>query len=257
MSAFAEHSPGKTEPVRAAAVEGREYVCWTRMQAEAGESLTAILERKERERSVGRGVFMWGVGNAPPLIVRALARSDIPVTAVFSVMKSRPRSIDTAPPRSLLWRAHIDAHGIERLLPPHALVTSRGDTVSGAKVVHYALMCHSDRPLVLEHGRRFDPRCFRNAAGNHGPVAPSQVTALVRRVQVDHASGDYEANLTVMLTDSYWVRLTDPVELSPAEQALVTRSTRLSDVDRLRLVAELRCGPPLAAHNSYRQGTLI
>jgi len=119
MSAWAEGFPCQPAPVQAAASQDQEYVCWTRMQAEAGQTLTAILERKERERSLGRGMFMWGVGNAPPPIVRVLARCGIPVGAVFSVMKSRPKSIDAESTRTLVWRGYIDAYGVERPLPSH------------------------------------------------------------------------------------------------------------------------------------------
>jgi hypothetical protein len=242
---------------RAYSVARAEYVCWTRMQAEAGQPLEAILERKERERRVGQGMFLWGVGNAPAVIANVLARALVPVRAVFSIMKSRPKAIDAAPSRTVAWRGYIDARGVEQQLPPPALVTSRRDGASGAKKVHYALMCRSEAPLVLRHDKGFDPDAFRNAGGNRGPVGASQVTALLHRVRADHGCGAYEANLTAWLTDSYWVRLTDPVELSPAIQKLLAESTGLDDADWLDVVAKVRSGPPSWAQHGQRLGTLI
>jgi hypothetical protein len=213
---------------RSYAVPNDEYVCWSRMQTEAGQALEAIVERKERERKAGAGSFLWGVGNAPAHVTNVLARAGIPVRAVFSVMKSRPKAVDVAPSRTVVWRRYIDAEGVERPLPPHALVTSRGDSASGAKRAHHALMCRSDEPLAIKRGEAFDPAAFRNAGGNGAPVGFSQVTALLRRIEFDHQGSDYEVNLTAWLADSYWIRLTDPDEL---------------DADRLRVLADISRQP--------------
>lgn len=43
--------------------DGDTLVCWSRMQAEAGQSLDAIVRRKELEREANGGLFLWGVGN--------------------------------------------------------------------------------------------------------------------------------------------------------------------------------------------------
>lgn len=209
----------------------QEYVCWTRMQAEAGQSLEAILSRKEIERQAGDGVFLWGVGNAPATIVSLLAKASMPVRAIFSIMKSRPKKVDAEPARVVIWRRYIDADGTERPIPGHALVTSRGDSPSGAKRFHYALMCRSDEPLILRRGDGFDPNSFRNAGGKGAPVGSSQVTALLRRVQVSEGPTDYEANLSAWLTGGYWVRLVDPVEIDPIKRALLERMTGISPPD--------------------------
>jgi hypothetical protein len=151
-----------------------EYVCWTRMQAEAGQPLERIIKRKEQERRLGGGVFLWGVGNAPALITNVLARAGVPVRIIFSVMKSKPKDADIAPRSTVVWRSYVDANGAERPLPAHALVTSRGDSTLSMKRVHYALMCRSDEELVLRRGERFDPSAFRNAGESGGPVGASQ-----------------------------------------------------------------------------------
>lgn len=192
-----------------------EYICWSRMQAEAGQELGAIVRRKELERRAGDGVFFWGVGNAPSVLASALARLRQPVPAVFSVMKSRPKAVDTRPARMVAWRRYVDAAGSVRPLPSHALVTSRGDSASGPKIKHFALMCWSDRVLELRHGQPFDPSAYRNAGGTGAPVGASQVTALLKRTSLGLGETSYEANLAAWLVGGYWVRLIDPIECSP------------------------------------------
>lgn len=189
------------------------------MQAEAGQSLEEILKRKERERRAGNGVFLWGVGNAPSTAISPLARLRVSIRVVFSAMKSKPKAADVAPSRTVVWRRYIDEHGAERQLPEGALVTSRGDSASGAKTRHYALMCYSEEALVLRHGVPFDPSAYRNVGGAGAPVGASQVTALLRQVEDSERSSDYEANFTAWLTGGYWVRLSDPKELSSKAKA--------------------------------------
>ncbi len=197
--------------------QGDDYVCWSRMQAEAGQQLHAIIERKERERQAGNGLFLWGVGNAPAAQIRVLARLGIPVPVIFSVMKVKARAINSAPTRTLAWRRYIDANGAERPLPPGALVTSRGHSARGAeKERHYALMCRSEAPLRLVRGVPFDPAAYRNASGTGARVGASQVTALLRRVEEPNDNAAYETNMVAQLVGSYWVRLTDPVQLDAA-----------------------------------------
>lgn len=198
-----------------------EYICWSRMQAEAGQSLEAIVARKEIERRSGAGLFFWGVGNPPAIIASVLAQANVPVRVVFSIMKSRPRIADVAPARTVVWRRYIDAYGINRPLPPHVIVTSRGGTAGGTKRSHYALVCRSEEPLTVRRGEPFNPAAFRNAGGTGAPVGASQVTALLRRVAEDPGRSDYEVNLCAWLTGGYWVRLIDPVELDAPKLAML------------------------------------
>jgi hypothetical protein len=192
-----------------------EYICWSRMQAEAGQDLEVIIARKERERRAGGGAFLWGVGNAPAAITNVLARTGLPVRAVFSIMKSRPKPVDANPSKVVAWRRYLDSNNVTRDLPAHALVTSRADSALGPKKVHYALMCHSSEPLALRRGvESFDPTAFRNAGGTGAPVGHSQVTALLKRVDQKAIPSDYEVNLSAWLTDGYWVRLIDPVDIT-------------------------------------------
>lgn len=216
-----------------------EYVCWSRMQAEAGQTLDAIMRRKEMERRAGRGFFCWGVGNAPATVTSALARLGYPVAAIFSIMKSRPKAADIQPARTLAWRRYVDSTGAVRPLPRHVLVTSRGDSAGGPKDRHFALMCWSEEPLAIQRGLPFDPSAYRNASGAGAPVGASQVTALLKRTSDGDRTTGYEANMCAWLAGSYWVRLTDPVECDAdmgEVDALDVLSTPawLAFVDRVR-----------------------
>lgn len=199
-----------------------DYLCWTRMQAEAGQHLSAIIARKEIERQAGGGLFFWGVGSAPSRTIRPLARLARRIPVVFSVMRSKPKPVDATPQRVVIWRRYIDKEGAVRPLPDHCIVTSRGDSAQGPKRAHYALVCRSNSSLTLQSGVEFDPTNYRNAGEEGGPVGASQVTALLQpaaRRSADKPA--YEANMTAELAGSYWVRLTDPCELdSLAQQAL-------------------------------------
>lgn len=219
-----------------------EYVCWSRMQAEAGQSLAAIVARKEMERQTGDGLFMWGVGNAPAVLTKVLARAEVPVRAVFSIMKSRPKAVDTSPSLTVAWRRYLDANGVERALPLNSLVTSRGHSASGTKRSHYALICHSTAPLVIRHGEPFDPDSYRNASIAGASVGSSQVTALLKRVKYELGATGYEANITAWLAGSYWVRLTDPIPLSHEKLRLLSQSLDPEPTQWLRIVQEIRSG---------------
>jgi len=234
----------------------QEYICWSRMHAEAGQALPAIIRRKEFERRAGDGLFFWGVGNAPSVVVSALARLRKPVEVIFSIMKSRPKSADLNPSRTFVWRRYIDQDGGVRPLPPHVLVTSRANSATGPKTRHFALMCWSDRPLSIEYGRPFDPSAFLNAGGAGAPVGASQVTALLRRTSRGTGRTDYEANLRAWLVGGYWVRLADPVELSSGFDHLDvipdgTAADWLEFARRSRLSGD-KSSQPLAS-----QGTLL
>lgn len=238
--------PIPSRPPETANSAPEDYVCWSRMQAEAGQPLHAIIERKERERLAGGGVFLWGVGNAPAVAINQLARLRMPIPIVFSTMKSKPKAVDTAPSRTVAWRRYVDENGVERPLPKSALVTSRGDSASGAKSKHYALMCYSDTPLALSHGTPFDHAAFRNVGGAGAPVGASQVTALLKQVAEPAQSPAYEANIVAWLTGGYWVRLTDPRELD-AKAITDIASFDGNTIEWLALVARVRGASEKAA----------
>lgn len=218
------------------------YLLWTRMQAEAGQGLDLILQRKERERIAGGGRFFWGVGNAPAVITKSLARMQTFVPVIFSKMKSRPKSIDENPSSTVIWRQYIDHEGRVRPLPANALVTSRGESHLLAKRSHYALECFSAEPIRKRSAAKsFDPSAYRNASGTGRPVGASQVTSLlvpaVERSQIKEST--YSIDFQAVLAGSYWVKLVDPLPLEPAALSLIDRAAAEQE-DWVRFVAELR-----------------
>lgn len=234
------HQPHTLKSVSPHLVGQGEFLCWTKMQAEAGQTLEAILARKERERLAGDGVFMWGVGNAPALVTNTLARLEHPVPVIFSVMKSKPKAIDAAPSQTFIWRGFIDRNGHERPLPEHVVITSRGAADGGAKKRHYALMCYADQPLTFERGLPFDHLAYRNASDAGGAIGASQVTALVRRASAPSANAQYEANLRAELVGSYWVRLTEATLMSEEKVAQLASFEEAGEDRWLALAKRLR-----------------
>jgi hypothetical protein len=211
------------------------------MQSEAGQSLDAILLRKENERRANGGTFYWGVGNAPSTMIGSLSRMESEIPVIFSIMKSRAKIHDSAPSSVVVWRRYIDAQGFERPLPPSALITSRGESGSGArKSKHFALVCNSREPLKIVMGVPFDHRAYRNAGVKGGAIGASQVTALVTPVEVEHQLAEYEANLTATLVEGCWVRLTDPVQLSENQIAIYNTPQALAPSEWRDFVADLR-----------------
>ncbi|MCL4673905.1 MAG: hypothetical protein KJZ64_13465 [Sphingomonadaceae bacterium] len=216
------------------------------MQAEAGQSLDVIIRRKDLEREANGGLFLWGVGNAPSRFTHIFARMRRPISAIFSVMKSKPKRIDAEAEDLVLWRAYFDSAGKPRPLPPASIVTSRAGTSAGRKRAHYALMCQSNVPLQINRGgARFDPLAFRNVGEQGGPVGSSQVTALLRQVAMQRENASYEVNMTADLVEGYWVRLCDPVLIGPAEKADLDNLSSCSVVDWAQLAARLRDRPAL------------
>ena len=227
--------------VRASATARDGYICWSRMQAEAGQGLEAIIRRKELERQSNEGVFVWGVGNAPARLTRLLAQAQQPVRAIFSIMKSKPRVCDAEADELLVWRAYVDTDGIERPLPAGSIVTSRASAGMNRKRAHYALVCKSERVLALDHrGARFDPGAFRNVGGQGRPVGASQVTALLRQVAGQREDASYAVNMEACLVGSYWVRLTAPVPLPRDGKSALDQAEDMTVESWLELACRLR-----------------
>lgn len=215
-------------------------VCWTRMQAEAGQDLRTILSRKDMERRAGEGLFFWGVGNAAPRSLGEVVRSNKRVDVVFSVMKSKPRQVDVSPSSIFVWRKFFDLDGLEREIPEHVLVTSRGDVQGKPKTRHYALVCFSSQKLELTDGEIFDPSQYRNAGLNGGVIGVSQVTALVKRCSATKRESSYRVNLRAQLVENYWVRLSDPKKVDPQKMSMSSGIHGTRRTDWCELVKELR-----------------
>ena len=152
-----------------ASVAREEYICWSRMQAEAGQGLAAIVARKECEREAGNGHFFWGVGNAPAVMISALARLKCPVGAVFSIMKGKPKTEDISPRRTLVWRKYLDVTGVERELPPNALITSRAEIKVSyqEETLCFDVFLQHSTPNNTRNGLRSPclPKCRRHRRG--------------------------------------------------------------------------------------------
>lgn len=233
--------PGELDngrPMTTSAPNLSSVVCWTRMQAEAGQDIQEIVARKELERLAGEGLFFWGIGNAPSRSIKELAKSYEDIDVVFSLMKTRPKVRDAAPMGILAWLSYLDANGLERPVPPGVLVTSRMETPSGTKKSHYALMCWSDAKLRLADDGPFDQTAYRNVGETGGAVSHSQVTALLVRMGVESSETDYRINLRAKLAGSYWVRLARPCVLwDQARTTLRNSYTRLEQMEVAEWVA--------------------
>lgn len=231
----------ETKAKRRCDAELSPVICWTRMQAEAGQNLEAIVTRKDLEREAGGGLFCWGIGNAPPRSLYEMVRGGPDIDVVFSMMKSRPKSSDVAPSGLIVWRSYFDFDGEERALPPNVLVTS--GPKAGARA-HYALMCHAEQPLKLADLGAFDPTAYLNVSEAARPVGASQVTALLRRVAGEQEDAGYRINLRASLVKSSWVKLGKPLELSARRRGELSEMLRfigaMTPTDWLRLVLGVR-----------------
>src|SRR4051812_32762844 len=85
-----------------------EAFCWTKMGAEAGQSLQTILARKDAERHLGNGVFFWGIGCSLGARMWRFVNSVTQPRVVFTPMRTRPKDIDVSPKRVCVWRAYLD-----------------------------------------------------------------------------------------------------------------------------------------------------
>ena len=195
--------------------------CWTKMGTESGEELAAIIRRKEWERQLNGGYFFWGVGQSLGENAKVAARDTTSLPAFFSPMPSKPKAIDVAPGRVVLWNAWVDAQGQIRQLPTHCFVTSRATLPSGRKKEsHYALVCFSDRELASQQENIcVFPKHLRNLTTNK-PLGASQVTSIVRVLNwTDEtcAAKGYPVSFTAELRSPYCVQLAQPLLLDAGE----------------------------------------
>ena len=184
---------------------------WTKIGVESGEGLAQIVRRKEEERASGNGIFWWGIGSSLGAAVRERARAQggsLPV--VFSKMLSPAKIDDVSPEIVWRWQKWEDESGRIHNIPKHVKVVSRGSELKGK---HYALVCHSDIPLVLEaDGEKFDPTLCRTLRGK--APGSSQVTALLTGPITKHTTGFYQVAFRATLIEPWAPKLLDPVVVS-------------------------------------------
>lgn len=187
--------------------------CWTRFGTEAGQPIQDILGRKERERTANGGLFFWGIGNAiGPSMIELLRRTDAP-EALFSPIKSAPRSADTRPALVAAWTRAEDLTGDPYDLPFHTLITSRID-LNNPRDTHYALVCRSTNELSVDTtDASIDMAGLRNLLTGR-PVGASQVTAVVKITSKLQSPGNcYKIGFRAQLTPPYLVRLRNPIPI--------------------------------------------
>jgi hypothetical protein len=254
-------SSSKTASLRTRARRSHDYVCWTRMQSEAGQDLDQIIARKELERRAGKGLFAWGVGSPPSTLVPQLAGARAEVDIHFSRMRSPPKADDRSPRATYVWRTYFDPYGVECPLPPHLVITSRAHTAGGPKRNHYALLCFSERRLALTDLGPFDPDCFRNASGSGGRIGSSQVTCLLVQHRKCQETAPYRIAFSARLIGGLWVKLGDPLLLSSRQlsrlKSVTRRAADASTAEWLSCAELLRTGGARKRLNDERTGRLF
>jgi hypothetical protein len=188
-----------------------ERFCWTRFGTEAGQTVEAILDRKEKERSANGGTFLWGIGNSVGSAIKELLRWCNQPQVVFSPILGAARPMDIRPDTVVAWTSGETVDGEPYELPPHSLVLSGRSGRPNVRP-HYALVCYSGSPLAFESSGAsllFDS--LRNLISGN-PVGWSQVTAVVSRdFNVAGDGKDYPVAFRALLAEPYFIRLRNPV----------------------------------------------
>lgn len=193
-----------------------EYFCWSKIGAEAGESVEGILARKEAARKAD-GVFLWGIGQPIASSIRALLEVSERPEVLFTDMLGPAKIKDLAPPSVRLWRSAVSAlDGTGFVMPQHSRVTSRGD-----RARHWALVCRSDTSILeAVSGAGFRKAELRNIASGKIP-ADQQITTAVRYVPNREAAGKRcLVRFRADLTPPFIVELRDPVNLPPPDASV-------------------------------------
>lgn len=213
------------------------------MGTESGEALSHIILRKEWERRLGDGRFLWGIGQSLGSNADIAAAGSRSLKAVFSPMPSKPKDIDVAPANVVLWNSWIDAAGQSRPLPEHFFVTSRALLPSGrCKEYHYALVCRSSTELATANTLRVSPLTLRNATTGKA-LGASQVTAVVAHSQQEPTPGakSYPVSFVVDLEAPFFVRLANPTLLKKRDLDQASEIVKAGDMDEwAALVLSLR-----------------
>jgi hypothetical protein len=197
---------------------------WTKIQADSGQAIDRILNRKELERQSGN-TFWWGIGESKADQIGLLRTRDPRPLVLFSVMLSRPHRRDSHPDGVLLWEAYKTTGG-EIPLPPHAVVISRAhDSKGRPKQRYYALVC--ENPMGILHGGHgmLDTGTLRNFGDSGKPVGSSQVTAVVERTSPHNKGRSYPVTARATLTAPYAVQLTAQRKLSEQELQLLHQAS--------------------------------
>ncbi|KAF1026742.1 MAG: hypothetical protein GAK40_01199 [Burkholderia plantarii] len=217
--------------------------CWTRIGADSAEDLPTTVLRKEWERRLGRGRFLWGIGQSLGESAQAAAHRLGSLVALFTPVASRSRGMERARQDMLLWNAWIDASGQVRQLPSHTFITSRATLPSGRRrEQHHALVCASPAPLSIGTRLRVVPDQLRSVATGK-PLGAAQAAAVVDCVvsEADSGARSYPVAFAIPLDAPYTVRLAQPTALKARDLARVDKAAREGDVEAyIELVERLR-----------------
>jgi len=220
--------------------------CWTKMGTESGEGLSHIILRKEWERRLGRGRFLWGIGQSLGINADMATAGGTPLAAVFSPMPSKPKDIDVAPADVVLWNSWVDTGGQARPLPRHSFVTSRATLPSGRrKETHYALVCTSSTELRTESTLRVSPHALRNLSTGKA-LGASQVTAVVAHSEQQCTSDakSYPVSFVARLEAPFFVRLANPTLVKRRDLERAAEIVGAGDMEGwTSLVSGLRSSP--------------
>lgn len=223
--------------------------CWTKMGTESGEDLSRIILRKEWERRLGEGYFLWGIGQSLGTNAHVAAAGGRPFAAVFSPMPSKPKAIDVTPVDVVLWNSWIDTSGHVQPLPRHSFVTSRATLPSGRrKECHYALVCRSTVELGVASTLRVSPRALRNLSTGKA-LGASQVTAVVAHSpqESDLDARSYPVSFVAELEAPFYVRLANPTLLKRRDIDRAAEMVKAGDIEGwATLVSSLRSPLPLS-----------
>lgn len=220
--------------------------CWTKIGHESGEELPTVVLRKEWERRLGGGRFLWGIGQPLGNSAQIAAHRTGSLIALFSPASSRARQPERKTEDVLLWNAWIDASGQVRQLPLHTFITSRATLPSGRRREHYyALVCASPMELSIGTRLRVYPDHLRSVStGKVLGAAPSAAVVDCVGRDAEQSGRSYPLALSVELEAPYFVRLTQPSLLKARDLAGITKATRDGDFDTfVEQVTRLRSRP--------------
>jgi hypothetical protein len=223
--------------------------CWSRSGSETGEDLAALILRKEWERRLGGGRFLWGISQSLGASAQVAALRTGSLLALFSPAAGRARTASRKREDALVWNAWVDASGQVRQLPMHVFVASRTTWPSGReRDHHYALVCASPTELSVGSSLGVCPERLRSVSTGKAPCA-SQATVVVDRVECGAETGatagkHYPIALAVELEAPYFVRLTQPSLVKARDLAAIHEAARNGDFEAYAdLTKRLRSQP--------------
>ncbi|WP_233872185.1 hypothetical protein [Paraburkholderia adhaesiva] len=202
--------------------------CWSRIGSETSEDLATLILRKEWERRLGGGRFLWGISQSLGSSAQVAALRTGLLLALFSPAASRGRVQQRKSEDALVWNAWVDTSGQIRQLPQHAFVTSRTTLPSGrAREQHYALVCASPTELSIGSSLKVYSERLRSVGTGKAPCASRATTVVDRVERAGDATGKaYPIALAVELEAPYFVRLAQPTLVKARNLAAIHEAAR-------------------------------